>query len=149
MSYKSVQNYSRSSTLYSRPLGVTLLAFGVLMIAGFNLVRGIQAAIQWQFLSPLLSGLPLYQGLSGFLWAVVGVPLAGGLWRGIPWAARLMRWATLLYSVYFWLDRLLLRRGAEPANLPFTLGLTALVITFVFWTLSKASVRAYFGDSKA
>jgi len=143
---KSTPYYSRLSTLYSRPLSVTLLAFGVLIIAGFNLVRGIQAAIHWQFLSPLLNGLALYQALSGFLWAAVGLPLAWGLWRGSHWSARLVRWATLIYCVYFWLDRLLLRKGLEPANLPFILSLTIVVIFFVFWTVSKRSVRAYFGE---
>lgn len=104
--------------------------------------------IQWQFLAPLLNRLPLYLGLSGLIWTVVWLPLAWGLWRGDPWAFRLMRWATPAYGIYFWLDRLILRTGLEPANLPFTVGLTILLIVFVFWTLSKASVRAFIGDRR-
>jgi len=142
------QNHSRLSNLHSRPLCVTLIVFGVLIIAGFHLIRCIQAMIQWQFLAPLLNGLPLYLGLSGLIWTVVWLPLAWGLWRGDPWAFRLMRWATPAYGIYFWLDRLILRTGLEPANLPFTVGLTILLIVFVFWTLSKASVRAFIGDRR-
>jgi hypothetical protein len=127
-----------------RPFSVTLLAFGVLIIAGFHLVRAIQALIQWEVIASLLPGLQIYLGLSGLAWALVGLPLAWWLWRGHPRGLRLVRWISLTYALYYWLDRLLLRGGLDPVNLPFAIGLTILSLLFVFWTLSRGRVRKYF-----
>jgi hypothetical protein len=132
-----------------RPFSVTLLAFGVLTIAGFHLIRCIQALLQWEFIASLVQGLQIYQGLSGLLWAMAGFPLSWKLWRGDPRAARLVRWVTLAYALYYWLDRLLLRKGLELVNLPFAIGLTILLIFYVFWTLSRARVRRFFQSRNA
>jgi hypothetical protein len=128
----------------ARPLSVTLLAFGVLTIAGLHLMRGIQALMQWEVIAALLPGLQVYLTLSGFLWASIGFPLAWGLWRGDNRAPRLLGWVALAYTVYFWLDRLLLRQGLEPANLPFAFGLTVVLLFFTFWTLSRTRARRFF-----
>ena len=130
----------------SRPFSVTLLAFGVLIIAGINLYRGIQAAIEWQFLAGLLPALPLYQALSGFFWCLVGLPLAWGLWRGARRAARLVPYAVMAYLLYVWLDRLLLRKDLESASLPFALGLTSLLLFLVFWILSRPRAKYFFRE---
>ncbi len=127
-----------------RPLSVTLLAFGVLTIAGLHLIRGILALIQWEVIALLVPGLQIFLVLSGFLWALVGLPLAWGLWRGDPRAPRLAQWTTLAYTLYYWLDRLLLRQALEPANLPFAFGLSVTLIFFTFWTFSRARVRRFF-----
>jgi hypothetical protein len=125
-------------------LSVTLLAFGVLIIAGINLVRLGQAIKQWQFIGELYPALPYYQALSGLFWSLAGFPLAWGLWRGSYQATRLVRWAALAYTIYFWLDRSLLRSGLEPTNLPFTLAANALLLVFVFWSVLSANVRVFF-----
>jgi hypothetical protein len=130
--------------LPSRPLGVTLLAFGVLMIAGINLIRAEQALEQWKFIAGISPALALYQALSGFLWSLAGFLLTWGLWRGRSWVIRLALWVAAAYTIYFWLDRLLLRRGLEPTNLPFLLGLSALIWGFVIWILSRPSARSFF-----
>ena len=139
----------KSPTTISPPAGVTLIACGVLTIAGFHLIRCLQAALQWRFLATLLPGLPLYQGLSGLFWAAARLPLAWGLWRGAPWAARWMRRATVIYVLYYWLDRLILRTGLEHADLPFTLILTILLASFVLWGLSTTQFRLHFLERKA
>jgi hypothetical protein len=134
----------QSRTSPFRPLSVTLLAFGVLIIAGINWIRIWQAIRQWQFIAELYPALPYYQAFSGFVWSLVGFPLAWGLWRGSKRAYHWIRWAALAYTIYLWLDRLLLRKGLELANLPFSLAANALLLVSVFWVVSRSRVRTYF-----
>ena len=132
------------STPYSRPVSVTLLVFGVLTIAGINLYRCIQAIVQWRFIAGLLPALLPYIMLSGLFWSLMGFPLALSLWRGHRIASHLTMWGVLVYSIYYWSDRLLVRQGLAPDNLPFTLGFTVLVFAFTFWTLSRPGAKAFF-----
>jgi len=132
------------STPYSRPFSVTLLALGVLTIAGINLYRWIEAILQWRFLAGLLPALPSYLLLSGLFWSLVGFPLTWMLWRGHRRAARLAIWGALAYTIYYWLDRLLARQASAFDNLPFTLGFTVLVLALVLWTVSRPNARAFF-----
>jgi len=129
---------------YPRPFGVTLLVFGVLTIAGINLYRCIESIVQWRFLAGLLPALPSYTMLSGLFWSLVGLPLAWRLWRGNRRAPRMTIWIVLVYIIYYWLDRLLIRQGSASDDLPFTLGFTVLVLAFIFWTLSRPAAKAFF-----
>ena len=142
--YNSPKSNLRSQTSVSRPMGVTLLAFGVLIITGINCIRLWQAIHQWQFIGELIPALPYYQALSGLFWSLAGFPLTWGLWRGSPWAAGWVRWAALAYTVYIWLDRLILRKGLELTNLPFALAVNILILIFMIWILSRTKVHTFF-----
>ncbi len=131
----------------SRPFGVTLLSFGVLIIAGINLYRCVEALLQWQFLAELFPALPVYQMLSGIIWGLAGIPIAWGLWRGTSWAARLTPFATIAYILYAWIDRLVLRTGLEAYNLPFELGLTVILLASIYWILSRPKVKSFFREN--
>ena len=131
----------------SRPYSVTLLAFGVLIIAGINLYRCVEALLQWHFLAELLPTLPLYQALSGALWGLAGIPIAWGLRRGARWAARLTPYAAVTYTIYAWIDRLALRTGSQEYNLPFAVGTTILVLASTFWILSRPRVKSFFREN--
>ena len=137
----------RFSPLHSRPFGVTLLVFGVLIIAGINLYRCVQALLQWRFLSELLPTLPLYQVLSGIVWGLAGIPMAWGLWRGARWATRILPYASLAYTIYAWIDRLLLRRGLEVYDLPFSIGTTVVLLASIFLILSRPRVKSFFREN--
>jgi hypothetical protein len=123
------------------------LVFGVLIIAGINLYRCVQALLQWRFLAELLLALPLYQVLSGIVWGLAGIPIAWGLWRGVRWAARLVPYTSVTYTIYAWIDRLLLRRGLEPYDLPFAIGITVILLAFVFLILSRPKVKSFFREN--
>lgn len=140
-----------------RPWGVTLLALGVLSITVLNLIRFILAIRRWQFLSSLPGISPLYLALSGLFWAVMGVALFWGLWRGLNGAPRLMQAVMLTYAAYYWLDRIFLsERMASspqestiaflPLNWPFTITVTALLMASVVWILSRPYTKAFFGE---
>jgi hypothetical protein len=140
-----------------RPLSVTLLALGVLSIAGLNLVRFILAISRWQFLSNLPGVSPLYLALSGLIWSVVGIVLFWSLWRGLPWAPRLLQAVMLTYAAYYWLDRIFLAEhlvtGPQgslspflPLNWPFTITITAILMVVAVWILSRPGTKIYFGE---
>jgi hypothetical protein len=134
----------RSSHQPRRPGSVTLLAFGVLIVASLNLVRGIEALLQWQFLAGLLVVSPLYLVLSGLTWGSTGLPLVWGLWRGLGWAS----WGTgvyvLAYALYYWIDRLWVATSGLGANWPFTSGMTAILLLYVFGVLLRRKSREFF-----
>ena len=57
----------------------------------------------------------------------------------------------LLYALYYWLDRLFLsdwlKSRTPPANLAFSLGLTLVLLVFMFWTLSRPKIKVIFGEA--
>jgi hypothetical protein len=132
-----------------RLIGVTLITLGVLTIACLNLLRLILSLVDWQFLSTVQDVSPLYQALTGLLWASCGFVLFWGLWRRKRWAPKAASWGALVYALYYWLDRLFLtgwlRSGQPPANLAFAIGLTLMILAFVFWTLSRPKINVIYG----
>ncbi|HSO26459.1 MAG TPA: hypothetical protein VLS48_00190 [Anaerolineales bacterium] len=133
----------------ARPFFVTLLALGVLTLTVLNLTRLVQVIVQWDFLQQNYATLVLvYLAISGLVWAASGALLVYGLWRGNFWAPGLARVAAVLYLVYFWLDRLLMRFYASPlANWPFLMLVTLAAAGVVFWILSRKRVKVFFGET--
>ncbi len=140
-----------SSTIrrIGRPFSVTLLGLGVLLIAGLNIIRLSQAVEQWNFLAGLTGISPLYIALSGLFWFLVGLPLGWGLLIGKRWAPNIIRLFALLYSLYFWIDTLLVAGGAQnPSRMPawpFDLGMNLFLIVFTFIVLARPAAKAFFG----
>ncbi len=139
-----------------RPFAVTLLALGVLTIAGLNLARFILALLQWNFLASMPTETPFYLVLTALIWIAAGAPLVWGLWTGKFWAPSRCRSYILAYAVYFWLERLFLFGRPHdsfgppslaylPGNGLFSALATLLALAFVFWTLRRPGVRRYFG----
>lgn len=138
----------RSRQRTGRPFLVTLLAVAVLIMASINLLRFVQALSQWSFLSSLPHVSPIYLTVSGLVWTVMGFPLAWGLWRGHPDTPKAARIVTPLYSLYYWLDRILLKSGSGSLeNWPFMAGLTVVLILLVYLILARSGSRAFYGDA--
>lgn len=139
------------TTIRSRPRRVTYLTLGVLTIAGLSAVRLVMALRQWKFLGGLPGVSPLYITVTGLIWTLVAVPLVWGLWRGRSWAPRYARVAALVYSGYFWAERLFLfdrmpgRWIHFPENAPFILAANLLLLIFTFWSTSGAKPDLFFG----
>ena len=129
-----------------RPFSVTLLAIVVLTIAGINLLRFAQAILQREFLSefPTIS-LP-YLLLSGLVWAASGLVSAWGLWLHKKWAPRFTIIYVLVYSLYYWLERIWLSRFNSWVNIPFAIGANILLLLITGWVLTRPKARAFFGE---
>jgi len=132
-----------------RPFGVTIITLGVLSIACLNLTRLVLAIRQWQFLAGLGGVSPLYLVLTGLVWGVVGLVWVTGLWRSAAWAPFFTRRAVLIYTVYVWLERLLLVPWSAdrfvPPNWAFSVGMNLVVLVVVYWVFSRKNTKAYFG----
>jgi uncharacterized membrane protein (DUF2068 family) len=121
---------------------------GVLMISGIHLLRFIQTIRQWEFLGELLSISPLYLAATGLFWGGVGLILAWGLWRGRRWAPVLTLSAALAYSLYYWLDRLLLSGERPGTNWPFATAANVVLLFLSTWILTHRRARAFFQGNR-
>jgi hypothetical protein len=142
-----------------RPWYVTLLALGVLSIAGLNLLRFILTIRQWQFLASWPGVSPLYLALSGLVWTLAGLPVFWGLWRGRRWAPQLTQATALTYALYYWLDHILLVdhplndpisaiHSLLPVNWPFAVGVTVVTLTYTAWALNRPRAKAFFASDE-
>jgi hypothetical protein len=132
--------------LLNRPASVTYLAVGVLITAGFNLLRFWNAYRDYEFLSGLLPFSPLYLVLGGLFWGLTGLVLFYGLWLGKQWAPDLTRIAAFVYTLYFWLDRIFLTSLGIGVNWLFVLIVNIIILILVLWILNRDNARRYFGD---
>jgi hypothetical protein len=135
-----------------RPLSVTLLAAGVLIITVINLIRLGLSIRYWSFLGSRSGISPLYLTLTGLIWSAAGLALLWGLWKAKKWAPKLMQAVGLTYALYYWLDHIFLMD--HPVNgmtdilrtvQPFSVVVTVVCLVFMVWTLGRANVKAYFG----
>ena len=136
---------NQAPSRYSRPIRVTLLAVGVLIIASLYLLRLFEAARQWQFLSDLTGVSPVYLALTGLVFASAGLMLFWGLWLGRAWAAKFTPGYLLVFALYYWLDRIwIANQVISLVNWPVTAALTLAGLAYMFWTLRSRASRQYF-----
>ena len=129
-----------------RPFSVTLLVWVVLSFTVLNWLRFTEVLRLWRFLATLEPAPPLfYLALIGLSWGVAGSALVWGLFLGRAWAPRLMQGAAILYTLYYWADRLSLANPTAIAERwPFALGLNLALVGFAFWVLSRPATQQFF-----
>jgi len=124
---------------------LSLIILGLILWNGFRLTQAI-------YFSPILNEYraqpgSLYLAISGGFWFIFGLFIAWGLWWKKTWAWYTSIFSIIGYSIWYWLDRLVLQK--PHSNLPF-----ALILTFVFTVLcygmllNRKSMRFYFDDPK-
>lgn len=140
-----------------RPISVTILAMGVLIISVINLVRLALSIRDWKFLASWPGVSPLYIASTGLIWTLTGLILLWGLWRAKNWAPQLMQALALTYALFYWLDHIFLvnhpltgangsMRALLPINWPFAAGVTAVCLAYTAWTINRRKVKTYFGQ---
>lgn len=128
-----------------RPFSVTLLTLLVLTITILHWIRFFMALSWWDFLETLPRVSPLFLTLTGFIWGVAGLPLIWGLWLGLRWAPQAAIMVSLLYSTYYWIDRIFVANFAvDRGRWPFLAGMTLLLLVFVLLTLTRSDSRYFF-----
>lgn len=98
-----------------------------------------------------LPGLPLtvpgwYIPLTGGVWGLAGLAFAFGLFTGRPWAMNAVLWGSIVYTGWYWADRLLfVRSDYARSTRPASIALTALGLGAVWLIMRRRDVRQYFG----
>ena len=133
---------------HKRPKNVTWLTVGVLSFVAINITRCATAVTQWDFLSSLpLSGSPLYLAATGLIWAIIGLPIIWGLWVGKGWTPRVIKVYVVLYAIYYWLERWLIKSNPIMNTCWATAAIiTTILIILVFWITLHPSARKFFGE---
>lgn len=144
---ENIQNLHDPEVDRKRPFSVTLLAVLVLSITIVHMVRIINTLTLWNFLTELPGKSPIYLALTGLLGSIAGALSFWGLWSGRSWARTATGILTVVYLGLLWIEQLFaVRAGNKFENWPFWVGMTLVALLFVFWTLSHASSKAYFGE---
>jgi hypothetical protein len=89
-----------------------------------------------------------YFTLTGALWGGTGLGLSLGLFAGQSWAAKLTRWLSVAYVLWYWLDRLFFvkteyARGTTVA----ALGATIIGLGLVYWILLRSQAASFFKET--
>lgn len=126
----------------SRPWLVTWLSLGVLIfaiahLAALGVIDGLQQA---DFSVPLayLYGKPV-------VWSAAGLIATLGLFTGRRWAPALTKGLALIYTFWYWMDRLVLTASSQALH---GWKLTALVMglinILIWWSLSRSDSLRFF-----
>ena len=130
-----------------RPKAVTYLLVFVLTFTGWHALRLLSSLQNWSVLLQLpLNVSPHYLALSGLLWAALGLIATWGMLTVQKWLPAFLKTGSLAYVLLRFADKAFLQPGGlGQADWPFELAAAALLIFLIFWALSIASTRAYFG----
>jgi len=125
-----------------RPFTARIVQWGILLLALWNLARGVVLWQQSDWLAGLhLSPDPRWRMALAFLWAATFLLLAIALWRRRDWARRFTPFLLAAYGVYE-LGLILVYAPSPPATLP-ALAYAAFV-GFAAWALRRPATRTCF-----
>ena len=113
-----------------RPFRVTILLSLVLLLTIWNALR-VWTAFSWRNVLTEFSGAPLYIGISGLIWLGIGIWLLLSLWRQEAYARILLFASAASYTVWVWVERLLLQVPRE--NWLFALVVNIVLLSFVLF----------------
>jgi len=126
-----------------RPLRVILLVVYAFYIAGWNCLRLVQGIIFWSILQLYKAKPgPIYIVFSGGIWLVIGLVIAWGLWDRKPWAWSAMLATILVYTSWYWFDRLIVQ--IPHSNWPIAFITTIILLLSILLTLASPRTRKYF-----
>jgi hypothetical protein len=128
-----------------RPFAVTILIVVVLIFTSLNILRMITAISDRDFLNSLPMAVPvIYLITSGAIWGGIGIILVLGLLDGRKWSLQMAQVITILYTVYYWVDRwIIAEQFSITSRWQFVTGVTILLTISVFWILKLQKTRAF------
>ncbi|MEJ2011657.1 MAG: hypothetical protein P8X64_05460 [Anaerolineales bacterium] len=127
-----------------RPRLVTCLSLAVLTFSAVQFA----SVLAWLRLVPLELTLPAwYLPARSLVWGLVGIVAALGLFLGWSWSRRFTRYSAVVYLLWYWADRLILRSSTTARQtLWFYGGLQFLATLLILWVLGRKGTRAYFEE---
>ena len=126
-----------------RPLCATILLWSVIALTVLSGVRLATAIYWWPRLSSFTT-LPtrFYLAISALFWLCMGLSIFLGLLKGVRWSLAVTGGAAILFSIWYWIDRLVL--ATPGANWYFSLGVTILVLICVILCVRHPRTRNFF-----
>jgi hypothetical protein len=118
---------------HARRSAVLIILAGVtLAISLVGWLRLLVAIGGWNYLGEIAPAvLPVYLAISGMIWALIGMVSAVGIWFRKRWAVILLGCAVISFTVWYWLDRLVLSANPDSnANILFSLVFTAGILAY-------------------
>jgi hypothetical protein len=108
----------------------------------------IIALSDWDFLLSLLTFSPIYLVVTGLFWSLTGFIAFYYLWRGTRFSAWLTFGYLLSFTIYFWLDRLVMP-GFQGRNVdwPFTAIINGILLIWSVWVVTRPSAKRFFEGS--
>lgn len=137
--------------LVKKPRQLTILGWFFLLVSIFHFLKFIQTIRNIDLLRSLpLAVSPFYLAADGLGWGLTGLILAWGVSKGQSWSSPAAIVLSLLYSLFFWADRIWI---AEPESLalrwPVNLVLTIIGLGAVLSILNRKSSRDFFRKNPA
>ena len=119
------------------PFRVTVLTWVVLILTVWNALR-LWTAFAWkaQLSEYAVHTGPLYVGLTAAVWVAVGFKTLWGLWQPGKLSRKFTLAASLVYTAWYWTDRLFLQQ--ERSNWPFAVILNFLLLVYVFFSTNSS-----------
>jgi hypothetical protein len=124
------------------------MAVGVLILSAVYLTRTVVILQTWTFWKEILLPFTIYYLLfSGILWGCIWLILGAGIWLGYRKARMGLMVFAVLFTLVEWAQRLgLALINGFAVNLPFVALTWAITLGWVFWILSRPTVKQFFGD---
>jgi hypothetical protein len=114
-----------------------VLIFAIAHLAALIVIGGLQQVD--------LSVPPAYLYGRTVLWSAGGLISALGLFTGRRWAPAYTKWLAVVYTLWYWVDRLTLAASSQALQ---GWGLSALVmglfVVCIWWSLSRDNVLRFF-----
>ncbi len=117
---------------HKRSTVLIILSGVTLAISLLGWLRLLVAVGDWDYLGEIAPAvLPVYLAISGVIWALIGLVSAVGIWLRRRWALILLGCAVISFTVWYWMDRLLLSANPEAnSNWAFSLLMTAGILIY-------------------
>jgi hypothetical protein len=125
------------------PLSVTMLVLTVLIFATWNGLRLYETILNWEILRKYNSQPgPLYLSVLSMVWLLVSLIVLIGLLKGNSRWLLLIKLTTFLFTIWYWVDRLLFQK--TQISYLFPVVFTGFMLLFVSTLLNHRHTHNFF-----
>jgi hypothetical protein len=108
--------------------GISIIRFLAVLLAAWNALRLGMALFLRNPLSSYAAH-PFYTSISGAIWLMVGLAIIWMFWKRRQYSRIAILIVALLYSLWYWLDRILIE--TPHANWPFALAANVVMLALI------------------
>jgi hypothetical protein len=88
---------------------------------------------------------PAYLYGKTLVWSAAGLIGALGLFTGRRWAPAWTRWLAVIYTLWYWVDRLAVAASDQALHgWQLSALVMGLIVIFIWWSLSRSNILRFF-----